>query len=537
MRFTRLVAGAAPPVVAAALAWAAPAAAQAPQSPSVAELDAYVARAVREWHVPGLAIAVVRDDSVVLAKGYGVRRIGEAAPVDAHTRFAIGSTTKAMTAVALGMLVDEGKVRWDDPVTRHLPAFRLSDPYVTREITVRDLLTHRAGLGNADLLWADNDYPAEEVVRRVGTLRPAYSFRSGFVYQNIMYAVAGDVVRAASGVPWETFLRTRIWQPLGMTETEPTLAAVAGVANVAAPHGAFGDTVRVVPNRAVDAVKAAGSVWSSVGDMARWTRFILDSGRVGGRRLLGEATFREILSPQTIAPGVETYPALALVRPHFFAYGLGWFLHDYRGQAVAMHTGSIDGMSAIIGLVPDRRVGVYVLANLDHAELRHALMYRVFDAYGVPPGAGAPNAGSPNAGSPNAGAPNASPPRDWSAELLRLYGGLRARAAAERARQEQRRATGTHPSLALERYAGSYTDSTFGTVAVTARGGALRLTFGRARVADLEHWQYDTFRARWADPRNDPSLVVFQPDGAGGVAALRAFGVLFARDAPAAAGP
>jgi CubicO group peptidase (beta-lactamase class C family) len=503
----------------AAPAWGAPAAAQAPPpppTPTVAELDAYAARAARDWHVPGLAIAVVKDDSVVLARGYGVRELGKPAPVDAHTRFAIGSTTKAMTAVALGMLVDDGRVRWDDPVTRHLPAFRLSDPYVTREVTVRDLLTHRTGLGGADLLWTDADYPADEVVRRVGRLRPAYPFRAGFVYQNVMYAVAGDVVRAASGMPWETFLRTRIWQPLGMTETEPTLAAVAGLPNVAAPHSATGDTVRVVPNRAVDAVKAAGSVWSSVGDMARWTRFLLDSGRVGGRRLLREGTFRELLSPQTIAP-VGTYPALALVRPHFFTYGLGWFLHDYRGQAVAMHTGSIDGMSAIIGLVPDRRMGVYVLANLDHAELRHALMYRAFDALGVPPAAG--------------------PPRDWSAELLRLYGGLRTQAAAAGRQQEQRRTPGTRPSLALERYAGSYTDPTFGTVAVAPRGGALRLTFGRARVADLEHWQYDTFRARWADPRQDPSLVVFQPDGAGGVAGLRVFGVQFPRDAPTPGGP
>lgn len=500
----------------ATLAWSAPLAAQgAPSSPpSVAALDAYVAQAVRDWKVPGLAIAVVKDDSIVLAKGYGVRELGKPATVDAGTRFAIGSTTKAMTAVALGMLVDEGKVRWDAPVITYLPDFRLADPYVTRELTVRDLLTHRAGLGNADLLWAGADYTAAEILRRVGTLRPAYSLRAGFIYQNVMYAVAGEVVRAASGMPWDAFLRTRLFAPLGMTATVATLSELAGRPNVAAPHATIADTLRTIENRTVDPVAPAGSVWSSVGDMARWMRFVLDSGRVGGKRLLSDSTYRAIMSPQTIAP-TDMYPTMTVVRPHFFTYGLGWFLHDYAGEAVAMHTGSIDGMSAIIGLLPDRRAGVYVLANRDHAELRHALMYRVFDMYR--PGGGAA-------------------PRDWSAELRTLYDGLEARARDARRQQEQRRVANTRPSLPLERYAGTYADPTFGDVVVTARDGALQLTFGRGYAGRLEHWHYDTFRAHWTDRREDPSPVVFAPDGGGGVASVRLVGVTFAR-APGAARP
>lgn len=477
--------------------------------PATEAFDAYVARAVRDWRVPGLAIAVVRGDSVVLAKGYGVRTLGRPDPVDTHTRFAIGSTTKAMTAVALGMLVDEGKVRWDDPVIRHLPGFRLADPYVTREITVRDLLTHRAGLGNADLLWAAANYDHDEIVRRVGTLAPAYSLRSGFIYQNVMYAVAGDVVRAASGMPWDQFLRTRIFAPLGMTETEATLAGLAGKSNVATPHMELRDTVRVIENRTVDPVMAAGSVWSSVADMSRWVRFVLDSGRVGGRRLLTEATFRELLTPQTVAPA-STYPTMTVVRPHFFTYGLGWFLHDYRGRAVAMHTGSIDGMTAIIGLLPDERVGVFVLANLDHAELRHALMFRAFDLYG------AAAAGDP-------------PARDWSRELRALYGGLRDTARAEEARQAARRVRGTRPTLPLAVYAGRYAHSTYGDVVVSVRPGALHLDYAGASAASLHHWHHDTFQARWTDVRNDPALVTFTPDGTGGIAGLRAFGITFVR--------
>src|SRR5688500_786017 len=214
---------------------AASADAQRAARPALNDLDADIARAVQDWRIPGLAISIVKDDSVVFSKGYGVRELGKPGAVDAGTRFAIGSTTKAMTAVALGMLVDEKKVRWDEPVITYLPGFRVGDPYVTRELTVRDLLTHRGGLGNADQLWSAADYTPEEISRRVATLQPAYSLRSGFIYQNIMYAIAGDVVAAASGMPWATFLRTRIFTPLGMTATEPTLTALAGQANVATP--------------------------------------------------------------------------------------------------------------------------------------------------------------------------------------------------------------------------------------------------------------------------------------------------------------
>lgn len=488
-----------------AVFWAAPAnAQQTARPPSLDDLDAYITQGVRDWRIPGLAIAVVKDDSVVFVKGYGVRELGKPDAVNAATRFAIGSTTKAMTAVSLGMLVDEGKVRWDEPVITYLPSFRVGDPYVTRELTVRDLLTHRGGLGNADQLWASADFSTEEITRRLATLAPAYSLRSRFIYQNIMYAVAGEVIESASGVPWATFVRTRIFAPLGMTGTEATLAALEAQPNVATPHMELAGTIRPVGNRPVDAIAPAGSVWSSVADMAKWARFILDTGRVGGKRLLSEASFREILSPQVIAPR-DMYSTTTLVRPHFFTYGLGWFLHDYQGEAVAMHTGSIDGMSAIIGLLPERRLGVYVLANLDHAELRHALMYRVFDMY------------------------TGNPSRDWSKELLSLYGRLESEADSARRQQDQRRVANTQPSLPLDRYAGTYANQTYGNVVVTVRQSALHFAFGRGRVGGLTHWHYDTFQARWDDERMQPSQIVFTPDGMGGVSSVRAFGITFPR--------
>jgi CubicO group peptidase (beta-lactamase class C family) len=449
------------------------------------DLDAYTAKAVADWKVPGLAIAVVKDGRIVFAKGYGVREIGRPAPVDTQTLFAIGSTTKAMTSASIGMLVDEGKLKWDDKVTKILPGFQLADPYATRELTVRDLLTHRAGLGNADVLWYRSDNSADEVIRRVRFAEPAYSLRSSFIYQNIMYAVAGQVVSVQSGMPWERFVRTRIFAPLGMPNTVPLVDSLRGRSNVASPHYRFGDTVRAVSNASVDAVASAGAVWASVADMARWMRFVLDSGRVDGKRLLKPETYAEWLKPETMVTAEEFYPTARLTKPHWTTYAFGWFQEDYSGKMVEFHTGSIDGMVAIIGLIPDERLGVYVPANLDHAELRHALMYRVFDAY------------------------LGNPPRDWSAGLLKLYGSLSAAGDSARRRTEARRIPNTHPSLSLDQYAGAYADSLVGDVVVSFQNGKLRLRSSSTHAGTLEHWEYDSFRLRWDNAWEGFSFATF----------------------------
>jgi CubicO group peptidase (beta-lactamase class C family) len=261
----------------------------AAQQGLLAGLDVYVAKAVRDWRAPGLAIAVVKDGQVVFAQGYGVRELGKPDPVDTHTLFAIGSTTKAMTAALIGMLVDEKKVELDAPVTRYLPWFQLRDPAVTRDLSVRDLLTHRAGLGNADYLWYGQNNSTEEILRRVRLIEPAYPVRSGFIYQNIMYAAAGAVIEAASGKPWAEMIRTRIFEPLGMRETIATASTLAAQPNVASPHYLIDGQVRVIENASVDPVAPAGSVWSSVADMAKWMQFLLNGGVVAReKRLLSE---------------------------------------------------------------------------------------------------------------------------------------------------------------------------------------------------------------------------------------------------------
>jgi CubicO group peptidase (beta-lactamase class C family) len=462
----------------------------------------YVEAAVEEWEATGLAIAVVKDGELLFADGFGVQALGGNETVDEHTRFAIGSTTKAMTAAAIGILVDEGKLEWDDAVVEHLPWFRVDDPWVTREITVRDLLTHRAGLGNADFLWYERNADPEEIVRAMALVEPAYSMRSSFIYQNIMYATAGQVVEAVSGTPWPEFVQSRIFEPLGMSETVPLLAETLGAPNVARPHDRVDGEIVPIENASVDPVAAAGSVWSSVADMSRWLRMLLDEGVAeDGTRVLTEATVQEMFRPQTLVPSGGFYPTQRVTRPSWMTYGLAWFQHDYRGHKVDFHTGSIDGMVAIAGLIRDLELGVYVLANRDHVEVRHALMYRTFDQF------------------------LGGPPRDWSTELKELYDGLAAEGEVARERAEERHVEGTSPSLAPAAYAGRYSHPLYGELVVSRAGEGLVADLGPGMPGSLDHWNYDTFRLSFAARWRGASLVTFTlgPDGAVVGARVRGF--------------
>ncbi|HVQ28038.1 MAG TPA: serine hydrolase [Vicinamibacteria bacterium] len=468
----------------------------------VRDFDAYATKGVADWKVPGLAVAVVKDGQVAFVKAYGVRELGQAAPTTPRTLFAIGSTTKAMTAAGLAMLVDEGKLRWDDPVIRHLPGFVLSDPYLTREVTVRDLLTHRAGMPNADFLWYRTQARTADILKGFALVKPETSMRSHFTYQNVMYQVAGEVLAAASGMPWADVLRQRIFAPLGMTDTSPTHASIPAGADVASPHDEVAEKVQVIQNAPVDNVPAAGAVWSSASDMARWVAFLLNGGSVGEKKLLSAASLQELFTPQTIVGVDGFYPTARLTKPHFTTYGLGWFQQDYDGRAVSFHTGSIDGMVAICGLLRDEKVGVVVLANRDHAELRHALMLRAFDVFG---GGGAK--------------------RDWSTELLKLYADLRAEGKAKQAKLEEGRVAGTRPTLPLAAYAGTYADPLFGEVTVKEDGAGLRLAQGPELRARLEHWNYDTWKVVWDMEWVTPTFLRFALGAQGGASGLQIGGL------------
>ncbi len=469
----------------------------------------YVVEAVDDWGATGLAVAVVKDGELVFSQGYGVRKLGTEDRVDGHTLFSIGSTTKAMTAVSLAMLVDDGLLDWDDPVVDHLPRFRLKDPYMTRQVTVRDLLTHRAGMGNTDFLWYEQDVTAAEVLDRFRHADPAYSLRSSFIYQNIMYAAAGAVVEAVSGTSWRTFVAERIFEPLGMDRTVATLSQAGGMTNVATPHYRVDGEVIAIENASVDPVDAAGSVWSSVEDMSKWLGFLLNEGvTTAGVRLLEEETVEELFRPQTLVPRSQFYPTARLTEPEWTTYGLAWFQHDYKGRKIDFHTGSIDGMVAIAGLIRSEELGVYVLGNLDHVEVRHALMYRVFDLFGE------------------------GELRDWSADLKALYDGLAEQGVATRKEREASRVKGTEPSHDLTAYAGSYSDPLFGDVTVSRTSDGLRLVYGPGLQGPLEHWHYETFQVDWDATWRGTAVARFETGSDGSVEALILGSSRFARAEP-----
>lgn len=466
-------------------------------SEPLAGFDAYVAKGMSEWRVPGLAIAIVRNDSVVLAKGYGVRTLGKPDLVDERTLFAIASDTKAFTGMLLAMLADSGRVRWDDRVTSYLPGLQLADPYVTRELTVRDLLTHRSGLARADLLWAGGSpYSGEELLRRLRYLKPSWSLRSHYGYNNLMFVAAGQVAAAAAGRPWTELLRARILTPLGMSETNTSVTLLPALQNVATPHARVDGVVRTVPYTNADNIAAAGAINSNVADMAKWVRFQLDSGRVGGRRLVSVRNFRETRTPQTVIRLDSAYRALNPFT-HLRSYAFGWNVSDYRGREMLSHAGNLSGMSAMVGLLPEERLGVVVLSNMEGQALRESLMYRVFDMY------------------------LGAPPKDWSAETLVQQRDNERQDSVREAKIAAARVQGTRPSLALDAYAGNYLDSLYGSANVALQNGKLAFTMAPNAVGDMEHWNYDTFRVTWRDHRDGKSFVTFVLDRSGKVELLR----------------
>jgi len=441
------------------------------------EIDDYATKAGRDWNVPGFAIAIVKDDRVVFAKGYGVRELGKPTPVDDKTLFAIASNTKAFTSAALAILVDEGKVKWDDPVTKYLPEFQLYDPYVTREMTLRDLLSHRSGLATfgGDLLWYETSYDRKEILRRIRYLKPTSSFRSRYGYQNIMFLAAGEVVAVVTGKSWDEFVRERFFAPLGMTTTQTSVRNFKPADNVATPHNEAGGQLHAIRYGVVDQAGGAAAINSNVSEMAQWLRLQLGRGTYEGKQFFSRAAAREMWTPHTIIPISELGEKLNPTR-HFYTYGLGWFLSDYHGRKVASHGGGLDGMISQVAMMPEESLGVVVLSNSETG-LPSLMVNKIFDVFlGVPP-------------------------RDWSAEALARAKAAKEAEKGEEQKLEAERAKDTKPSLALEKYAGTYTGAMYGDAKVALENGklVLRLAPSPNFVGDLEHWQYDTFRVKWRD--------------------------------------
>lgn len=464
----------------------------AQNQPDLKAFDDYANKAIKDWGVPGMAVAIVKDDKVILAKGYGVRKLGDPTPVDEKTLFAIGSSSKAFTAAGVAMLVDEKKLNWDDHATDRLPGFQLFDPYVTGEIRIRDLLCHRSGLDRGDFVWLGTPYSRDEILHRVRYLKPSWGFRTHFGYQNIMFLAAGQILARASGESWDDFIKDRIFKPLGMTSSNTSVRDLSGQSDVASPHGVRDGHLIPIPYRNIDNIAPAGSINSNAVDMAQWVRLQLGDGVFNGQRLISKASVDEMHKSQMLI-GLEMPWNLMFPDANFLSYGFGWFIHDYRGSVVIEHGGDIDGMAALVSFMPKEKIGVVVLTNREGSELREAMMRKVFDEFLGDSG------------------------HDWSAELLASFKKFEQRGDAAEAKLEADRVKGTSPTLSLEKYAGTYHDDFMGEATISVEDGKLVLK-APGFTSPLEHWNYDTFRASFGGRK---AFVNFAIDSRGRAAELR----------------
>jgi CubicO group peptidase (beta-lactamase class C family) len=462
------------------------------------DLDADVNRVLKTFDVPGIAIAIVKDGKVLAAKGYGVRKLGDPAPVTGRTLFEVASNSKAFTAATLAMLVEEGKLKWDDPVTKHLPGFQMYDSYVTGAMTVRDLLTHRSGLGlgAGDLMWwPTSTFSSDDIIDRLRYIKPATSFRNSYAYDNLLYIVAGKIIAEKTGKSWGDAVRERILAPLGMDGTTTSVAEMLKTADYSAPHSRINDKISVVkPMPVANAVGAVG-IDTSAEDIARWMNMLLNDGKTpDGKQLLSEKQLREMWTAQTPIPIAVPKGALAATRPNFNAYGLGFNLRDYKGRKIATHGGALQGFYSRVLLVPEEKLGIAIFTNAENSGSMNALQWRLLDQFlNVP-------------ASDWIGIVSADEQARHKEELAKV-----SKASAVRAARSK-------PSLELSAYEGEYQDPWYGKVTIQREAGKQVMRFSRTPdlVGDLEHFQHDSFIVRWRERNfNADAYVSFalNPDG------------------------
>jgi CubicO group peptidase (beta-lactamase class C family) len=463
-----------------------------------ADLDAYVAASLKTFDVPGMAVAIVKEGKILVAKGYGVRKLGEPTPVDEFTMFGIGSNTKAFTTAALATLVDEHKLSWDDPVYQRLPGFVMYDPYVSHEMTIRDLLTHRSGmgLGEGDLLfWPHTTYSREEVIYKLRFMKPQSSFRSHYAYDNLLYMTAGQIIPAVTGTSWDDYIRQHIFAPLGMNHSNVSNTEFKPGDDYAFPHSRVDGKLQVIPFGLLDNAGPAGSINSSAADMAKWVQLQLNRGKFTGRdgRLFSEDRSKEMWSGQTILPVGDPPPPLAGLKANFADYALGWGLRDYHGRKLIGHTGGVGGFVSRVMLVPEENLGVVILTNAEEGGAFDSILYHVLDFYFH------------------------LPAKDWVAAFKAVKDKEEADAAETMKKAEGARAANSKPSLPLEKYAGIYNDAWYGPITIHMENGGLVISFDHTpdMIGDLQHWQYDTFKAHWRVRTTEDAFITFalNPDG------------------------
>ena len=447
-------------------------------TPDLKALDQYLAQAKVDWKVPGFAIAIIKDDKVVFSKGYGVRQKGSTDPVDAQTLFAIASNTKAFTAAALAKLVDDGSLQWDDPVRKHLPSFELYDRYISADMTIRDLLCHRSGLGtfSGDLLWYGTAFSPQQVLEKARHLPQAGKFGRSYGYSNLMYLAAGEVITSVTGVNWGFFIQREILDPLNMKRTFTSTQALDGQSNVATPHKTTRHTVTPLTWVNWDTMAAAGGLISCTDDMTRWIRTQLNHGKMLDDGVLFSTTAnREMWKPHTLINVSDAYKR-KYPSTHFRAYGLGWSMRDFKGYKLLEHGGGYDGMFSRVVLVPEDKLGMVVLTN-SMTSLPLVACNRVLDEF------------------------LGGTKTDWNSILLKEFHEDRENFESRIANAMKPRLQGTEPSLPLAKFSGEYRDVMYGLGIVSLNDNELNLRFEVApkMVATLSHMHQNTFALHWKE--------------------------------------
>jgi len=464
------------------------------QTESFEELDTYIETAMKDWGVPGLALAIVKDDRVIHSRGFGIRTLRTQEQVNEHTLFGIASNTKAFTATALGLLVQEGTISWDDPVVELMPDFQLHDPIATRKITIRDMLCHRSGLGlwTGDLTWWNSNYDSAEVIRRIRFQKPVSDLGTTYRYSNLMILVAGEVIPRVTGTSWHHFVEQRFFKPLHMNRSVTSVNDLEERDNVATPHAVVEGKIVPIEYLNTDNCAPATAIISSVHDLSQWVRLHLNEGTYQGQRLVNASIIRETQKPHTLIHVNEKtkarHPSI-----HFSAYGLGFRTLDYQGRLLVNHTGELDGMFSYVGFMPEENLGVIVLTNHEEHELHRALPYYVFDTLlGVDT-------------------------KDWSKIYLNSFRQQRRQREELEQRRLKNKPQDTRTTLPLEAYAGTYVSEVYGTARITLEDGrlTLRLSAHPQFVATMGHWYYDTFLATWNHKLWKSSYVYFRLNGHG----------------------
>lgn len=498
------------------------------------DLDGYIEEAMAEWQIPGLAIAVVHDDEVTYLRGFGVREAGKPDTVDADTVFALSSNGKAFTAATVAALVDDGKLSWDDRVVQHLGDFRLADSWVTEQVTLRDLLSHRVagdlGIGKLEL-WAFTDLTRKEVIDGLRYLEPGpVRFRGRFEYSNPNISAAGMAAAAVAGSSWDEAVKRRLLDPIGMSSATTTVydlwdagdVAVcymcdldhtpgwedAKIDNIAMPHIVADGGLKPIPWRSVDNIAPAGSINLNVSDLAKWVRVHLSGGMLDGRRIMSEAVVDEMHRPQMVVSQMpySDMPGFG----HVLAYGLGWYVTDYHGRKMLMHTGAITGWRSGIAMLPEERLGVAVLSNQHSPSVPNtlalALAFVAFDRV------------------------LDLPRQDWSADWHAMARQSMQAASSAEERLAAARREDTEPSVAPTRLAGTYRHPAFGDLVLDPESGTARLA--GVMAGRLVHWQDDRYRVTWLGPTPISYFLTYTPDADGPVTEvdLHGFGT-FARRA------